>query len=103
MNKEEVDSLTALGQNNISRQYDEAMKNLNAISVALEYSIARMTSNDATLISLRDGKSYNKFDYSGFGVIFYRNDSTYVHRGMPTKEVFFEKATEFFPFSINSF
>lgn len=103
LNEEEVDSLADLDQNNILRQYDKALKNLNDINLALEHSSVGITVDDSRYITMRDKKIYDKFDYGGFGIIFFRNDSTYVHRGIPTKEDFFKTADDFFPISVHSF
>ena len=103
LNKQEVESLDVASNNSVRKQYKEAFKNLKDIHIALEYSLANITVNDTRFITLRDSGRYDKFDYGGFGVIFHRNDSTYVHIGIPTKEDFFKRADDFFPISINTF
>jgi hypothetical protein len=99
---DEVDSLNATGNENLKRKYENYFQNLKGISREMEYSQVNTNYINSRFIYTRDSTRYDKFNYGGFGVIYYRNDSTYVRSGIPPKETFFQEAESFFSTTIES-
>lgn len=98
LNELEVDSLVQAGIDRAKEQRDLNFNKLEELFYELEYSFAKGYYVDSTHIITRDSLVYDKFEIGGYGVIYSRNDSTYIRRGIPNRKEFHEEIRIFFPY-----
>ncbi|WP_258104486.1 hypothetical protein [Marinoscillum sp. MHG1-6] len=64
----------------------------------LEHSWINYQLVDSTSVTLKNGTSFNKFDFGGYGIIYFTNDSTYIREGFPERSQFQAEIDSFFHF-----
>lgn len=98
LKESEVDSIMEIGIDEAKEQKELNYNNLQEIFYELEYSFAKGYHVNSTHVITRDSSVYNKFKFGGYGVIYSRNDSTYIRRGIPNRKEFHEEIRSFFPY-----
>lgn len=93
----EKDSLVNFGIPEAQNEWDSNMKNFKELIYAFEYSLIPSFNVDSSNIITRD-TVYNKFTIGNYGVIYYRNDSTWIRKGIPTYQQLKSEFERFFPF-----
>ncbi len=93
----EKDSLINSGISEAQNEWDTNMKNFEELIYAFEYSLIPSFHVDSSYIITKDS-AYNKFAVGNYGVIYYRNDSTWIRTGIPTYQQLQYEFARFFPF-----
>ncbi|MEQ8546285.1 MAG: hypothetical protein RIC03_00150 [Cyclobacteriaceae bacterium] len=97
LTEKEKDSLVNSGISEAQNEWDTNMRNFEELIYAFEYSLIPSFHVDSSYIVTRD-TVYDKFTIGNYGVIYYRNDSTWIRTSIPTYQQLESEFKKFFPF-----